>query len=91
MVAAAFRGVGQGVVHRQGGLNHVVAQDVRQGDRLGRGRDVLGVQGREHGVLVEDVIELSLEARQLRLRQPEAGEVGDMLYIGTGQIGHGAG
>ena len=42
----------------------------------------------EDRVLVEDVIELALEACQLLLAQPEAGEVGDMLDIGTRQRGH---
>ena len=39
-------------------------------------------------VLVEDVVELALEARQLLLGQTEAGEVGDVLDVGTGQVGH---
>ena len=44
--------------------------------------------GRQLGqdrVLVEDVVELALETRQLVVGQPEAGEVGDVLDVGAGQ------
>ena len=67
----------------------VVAEDVLELDRLGRRRDVLGVElGQDH-VLVEDVVELALEARQLLVGQAEAGEVGDVLDVGSGERGHG--
>ncbi len=39
---------------------------------------------REDGVLVEDVVELALEARQLLVGQAEAGEVGDVLDVARG-------
>ena len=39
-------------------------------------------------VLVEDVVELALEHVELRPGQAEAGEVGDVLDIGTGELGH---
>jgi hypothetical protein len=35
------------------------------------------------------VVELPLQARQLLLGQAEAGEVGYVLDVGTGQVGHG--
>ncbi|HYL41662.1 MAG TPA: DinB family protein, partial [Candidatus Binatus sp.] len=43
----------------------VVAEDVLQLDRLGRRRDRLRVELGELGVLVEDVVQLALEAVQL--------------------------
>ena len=70
------------------GRDGVVAQDVRQLDRLGRRRDVLRVERGEDRVLVEDVVELALQARQLLLGQTEAREVGDVLDVGTGERGH---
>jgi len=88
VVAAALRGVGEGVLDRKRRLNDVVPQDVRQLDRLGRGRDVLGVEARQDRVLVENVVELTLEARQFLLSQTEARKVGYVLDVGTGQVGH---
>ena len=35
----------------------------------------------EDGVLVEDVVQLAFEARELVVGQPEAGEVGDVLDV----------
>ena len=70
------------------GRDDVVAQDVLQLDRLGRRRDRVRVQARQDRVLVEDVVELALEARQLLLGQTEAGEMGDVLDVGTGQRSH---
>ena len=49
---------------------------------------MLRVERSEHAVLVEDVIELALEAHQFILCQPEAGEMGYVLDVGTGQGGH---
>ena len=71
------------------GPDDVVAQDVLELDRLGGRRDVVGRQLGQHRVLVEDVVELALEARQLLVGQAEAGEVGDVLDVGAGQGGHG--
>ena len=42
---------------------------------------MLGVQLGQHRVLVEDVVELALEPRQLLLGQAEAGEVRDVLDV----------
>ena len=42
----------------------------------------------EDRVLVEDVVELALEAGELLVGQPEAGEVRDVLDVGAGQGGH---
>ncbi|HEX7612569.1 MAG TPA: hypothetical protein VF371_07315, partial [Candidatus Limnocylindrales bacterium] len=37
---------------------------------------------------IEDVVQLPLKARQLVLAETEACKMGDVLYIGTGQVGH---
>ncbi len=42
----------------------------------------------EDRVLVEDVVELALESRELVVGQPEAGEMGDVLDVRSGQGGH---
>jgi len=39
-------------------------------------------------VLVEDVVELTFQALELRLGQSEAGEIGDVFDIGAGESGH---
>ena len=70
------------------GLHDVLAQDVLELDRLGGRRDVVGRQLGEDRVLVEDVVELGLEPRQLLVGQPEAGEMRDVLDIGSGEGGH---
>ena len=71
-------------LERQRRRDDVVAQDVLELDRLGGRRDVVGRQLGQDRVLVEDVVELALEARQLVLGQAEAGEVRDVLDIGIG-------
>ena len=43
----------------------------------------------EDRVLVEDVVELPLEPLELLVGQPEPGQMGDVLDIGTRQGGHG--
>ena len=48
------------------------------------------VEPGEDRVLVEDVVELALEQRELVVGQAEAGEMGDVLDVGAGQTGHGA-
>ena len=48
----------------------------------------VGVELGELLVLVEDVVELALEPRQLVLGQAESREVGDVLDVGAGQRGH---
>ena len=50
----------------------------------------LGVEPGEDRVLVEDVVELALEQRKLVLGQAEAGEMSDVLDVGTSETGHGA-
>lgn len=88
MTAASFWGIGERFVHGKRFRDRVFTQDVGQLDGLGRRRNRLGVESREDGVLVQDVVELPLQARQLLLGQPEAGEEGDVLHIGTGQVSH---
>ena len=70
------------------GRDDVLAQDVLELDGLRGRRDVVGRQLGQDRVLVEDVVELGLEAGQLGVGQPEAGEVGDVLDIRAGQGGH---
>src|ERR1035437_3646099 len=70
---APLRGIGQRLVHREGRPDGVLAQDVGHLDGLGRRCDVVRVEGREDRVLVENVVELPLQARQLVLGQTEAG------------------
>ena len=74
---------------RQRRPDDIVAQDVLELDRLGGRRDVVGRQLGQDRVLVEDVVELPLEPRQLLVREPEAGEMGDVLDVRAGQGGHG--
>ena len=73
---------------RQRWRHDVLAQDVLELDRLRRRRDVVGRELGEDRVLVEDVVELGLEARQLGVGQPEPGQVGDVLDVRAGQVGH---
>ena len=54
----------------------VVAEDVLELDRLGRRRDRVGVELGELRVLVEDVVELALEAGELLVGQARAGRGG---------------
>ena len=72
----------------QRGLHDVVAQDVLELDGLRRRRDVVGRQLGQDRVLVEDVIELGLQAGQLGFRQPEPREVRHVLDVRAGQVGH---
>ena len=81
VVARALRGQGQDLVPVQARADHVVAQDVLELDRLRGGRNVLGVELDQSGVLVDDVVELALEPCQLLIGQAEAGEVRDMLDV----------
>ena len=68
------------------GRDDVVAQDVLELDGLrGRG-DVVGRDRGEDRVLVEDVVELALEASELLVGQPEPGEVGDVLDVGRDRV-----
>ena len=66
----------------------VLAKDVLELDRLCRRGDVVGRQLGQDGVLVEDVVELALEPRQLGIGEPEAGEMGDVLDVRSRQGGH---
>ena len=66
----------------------VVAEDVLELDGLGGRRDVVGRDVGEDRVLVEDVVELALEAAQLLVGQAEAREVGDVLDVGAREGGH---
>src|SRR6185503_15456251 len=88
--AVLLGGVPEHVFERQRGLDDVVAEDVLELDRLCRRRDVVGRQLREDRVLVEDVVQLALEPRQLVVAQAEPGEVGDVLDVRTRQGGHAA-
>ncbi len=47
------------------------------------GGDVVGRDGRQDRVLVEDVVELPFEERELVIAKPEAGEMGDVLDVGA--------
>src|SRR6476646_2354943 len=69
-VAVACRRVSEDRRDRERWLHDVIAQDVLELDRLGGRRDVVGRQLGEDRVLVEDVVELGLEPRQLLVRQP---------------------
>ena len=71
------------------GPGDVLAEDVLQLDHLGGGRDGIRVQLGQDLELVEDVVELALEARQLLVRQAEPGEVGDVLDVGAREGPHG--
>ena len=82
-------GVAEDGLDRERLAGDVVAEDVLELDRLGRRRDRVGVELGEDRVLVEDVVELALEAAELGVGQPEAGEVGDVLDVGSGEGGHG--
>ena len=51
---------------------------------------MLGVEAGQDRVLLEDVVQLTFEARELGVVQAQTGEVGNVHDIGTGQGGHGA-
>ena len=89
VVAVAGRGVGEGLVDAERRARHVLAEDVLQLDHLGRGRDGVRVQLGQGRELVEDVVELALEARQLVIREAEPGEMGDVLDVGAREGPHG--
>src|SRR4051812_13492841 len=57
------RGVGDDIGDGQGRRHRVVAEDVLDLDRLGRRRDLLRIQLCQLRVLLQDVVELSLEER----------------------------
>ena len=70
-------------IDRERRLHHVIAQDVLELDRLGGRRYVVGRQLGEDRVLVQDVVELGLESRQLLVGQPETGKMCDVFDIGS--------
>src|SRR6185295_8893658 len=84
-VALARRGVGQRLGRGERRAHDVLAQDVLELDRLGRRRDRVRVELGQLRVLVEDVVELALEAAELLLGQAEAGQVSDVSDILAGQ------
>ncbi len=84
-VALALRGVSENRLHRQRLADDVVAEDVLELDRLGRRRDLVRLEPGQDRVLVEDMVELSLEQRQLLVGQAEAGEMSDVLDVGTSE------
>ena len=87
-VAIARRGVGQHVLRIQGWTRHVVTKDVLQLDGLGSRGDVVRRDGGQDGVLIQDVIELPFQAPQFVVRQPQAGQMGDVFDIGARKGGH---
>ncbi len=73
-------------VHRR--LSDVVAQDVLELDGLrGRG-DVVGRDAGEDLVLLQDVVQLSLEPSELAVAEPESGKMRDMLDVVAREGGH---
>ncbi len=83
VLGGALGCVGQGRFAIEAGSRTIVAQHVLQLDDARRRRDGLGVELVEHGELLEDVIELSLELGHFLLGQPEAREMGDVLDVTT--------
>ena len=71
----------QATPQREARAHRVLAQDVLELDGLRRRRDAFGVELGEHGVLVEDVIELALEQGQLVLGQTQTSQMGDVLDV----------
>src|SRR5450759_3599052 len=84
-----FRGVRQRFGLRERGPRDVLAKDAFQLDRLGRRRDGIRVEPSQDRVLVEDVVQLAHEARQLLVGQAETGEVGDVLDLVAREGPHG--
>ena len=84
-VALAGRRVGQRLLRAERRADDVLAQDVLELDRLGGRRDRVGVELGELRVLVEDVVELALEAAELLVGQAEAGQVSDVSDVVAGQ------
>ena len=72
-------------LHRR--LGDVVAQDVLELDRLRRRSDVVGRDAGEDLVLLNDVVQLTLEPCELVVAQPEPGQVGDVLDVGAREGG----
>ena len=70
------------------GRDDVLSKDVLELDRLRRRGDVVGRQLGQDRVLVEDVVELALEPRQLGIGEPQTGEMGDVFDVRSGQGGH---
>src|SRR2546426_7956273 len=89
-VVLACGRVGEDAFGRQRRRDDVVAEDALELDRLCRRRDGFGVDLGELGVLIENVVQLTLEAAELLVGEPEAREVGDVLDVSTGQAGHAA-
>jgi hypothetical protein len=81
-VTVVIGGVGEHVLDRQRRTGHVLAQDVLQFDRLCGRRDVIGLELRQDRVLVQDVVELSLEQGDLVVGQAQSRKMGDMFDIG---------
>jgi GNAT superfamily N-acetyltransferase len=72
----------------QRGPGDIVAQDVLELDGLRRRGDVIGRDVGQDRVLVEDVVQLTLEPAQLILGQAEAGEIRDVFDVAARQGGH---
>ena len=89
VIAVAGGRVGERLVHAERRTGHVFAEDVLELDRLGGRRDGVGVELGQDRELVEDVVELAFEARQLVVREAEPGKVGDVLDVGTSEGSHG--
>ena len=87
-VTVVIGGVGEHVLDRQRRTGHVLAQDVLQFDRLCGRRDVIGLELRQDRVLVQDVVELSLEQGDLVVGQAQSRKMGDMFDIGAREGGH---
>ena len=73
---------------RQRRRHDVVAEDVLELDRLGRRGDRVRVELGQLHVLLEDLVELALEAVELLGGHAEPGEVGDVFNIRARQSGH---
>src|SRR4029077_16319560 len=86
-VALALGRVRQNRLDGERWLDDIVAEDVLELDGLRGGRDVVGRQLGEDRVLVEDVVELPFQPRQLGVAQAESGEIGDVLDIGSAERG----
>jgi len=83
MVAASLGSAGEGVLNAERRPRPVLAQDVLDLDRLRRRGDRIGVELGEDEILLEDVVELALQAVQLLVAQPEPGQMRDVLDVGS--------
>lgn len=80
--------VGEHIVLRERRSRDILAQDVLELDGLGRRGDVVGRDGGQDRVLIQDVVQLTLEPAQLVIVEPQAGQVGDVFDIGAREGGH---